>query len=493
MNRNVGKIFAAFVLAAGAWAGLLQPLEAHSYRIPLLVDTDMALDDMRALILLINQDLADIRLITTADGALAPEEGLRSLRLLLARLGKTNVPLASGRTLNQPAPAWREWTGKILEETPAAEARGKISPPQAAQATAETLRNLRSQAVYLALGPLTNLADALNREPAIKEKISRIIFMGSIPGKAKPAWNTERDIPAAEEVIRTGLPVYFIDTSLGNELNFDGEFFRKIEKRNTPASERLIRIHQTREAKERLEAGHFKIWDELAVLFLGRPDLFRLFQRGNTSFVLGGFSPDKVYEAYLQSLGYAADLHLEDRKTVVLRAIPADPGLFQEDIRPFVERIIRRFGREEWKATVLTNEFHRHLGAYSIIGAKMGIRAREILAAPFDALTVVSRAGNAPPLSCLNDGLQMSTGASLGRGSIEVNAEGTSPSAIFSYDRRRITLTLKKEIVRKIEADIGQAIRTFGNLTPAYFNQVRKVSIRYWLELDRTRIFDEQE
>jgi len=80
MNRNVAKLFIAFALAASAWVGLIQTLGAHSYRIPLLVDTDMALDDMRALILLINQDLADIRLITTADGALAPEKGLRSLR-----------------------------------------------------------------------------------------------------------------------------------------------------------------------------------------------------------------------------------------------------------------------------------------------------------------------------------------------------------------------------------------------------------------------------
>ena len=493
MNRNVAKLFIAFALAASAWVGLIQTLGAHSYRIPLLVDTDMALDDMRALILLINQDLADIRLITTADGALAPEKGLRSLRLLLTRLGKANIPLASGRALNQPAPAWREWTEKILGENPAGGAQGKSSPPRAAQAIAETLHNQRSQAMYLALGPLTNLADALNREPAIKEKISRIIFMGSIPGKVKIAWNTERDINAIEKVIGTGLPIYFINTSFGKELNFDNEFFRKIKGLNTPASECLINLHQTPEAKKRLEAGHFKIWDELAVLYLGRPDLFRLVQKGNTSFLLSDFSPDKVREAYLQSLGYAADLHLEDRKTVVLRAIPVDPSLFQEDIRPFVEKIIHRFGLEEWKATVLTNEFHRHLGTYSIIGAKMGIRAREILGAPFDTLTVISQAGNAPPLSCLNDGLQMSTGASLGRGGIKMNAEGTSPSAIFSFDRRRITLTLKEEIVRKIEADIGQAIRMFGNLTPAYFNQVRKASIRYWLELDRARIFNEQE
>jgi pyrimidine-specific ribonucleoside hydrolase len=37
-----------------------------------------------------------------------------------------------------------------------------------------------------------------------------------------------------------------------------------------------------------------------------------------------------------------------------------------------------------WKAVVLTNELHHHMGHWSIVGAKMGIRAREILAAPLD-------------------------------------------------------------------------------------------------------------
>ena len=110
-----------------------------------------------------------------------------------------------------------------------------------------------------------------------------------------------------------------------------------------------------------------------------------------------------------------------------------------------------RYGSEEWKAMVLTNEFHRHLGAYSIIGAKMGIRAREILEAPFDTLRVVSHAGDAPPLSCLNDGLQMATGASLGRGSIQVQSGASAPSAVFFGQDRTITLALKKDVVQRIK------------------------------------------
>ena len=75
---------------------------------------------------------------------------------------------------------------------------------------------------------------------------------------------------------------------------------------------------------------------------------------------------------------------------------------------------------------VLTNEFHP-TGAYSIIGAKMGIRAREILEAPFDTLRVVSHAGDAPPSSCLNYGLQMATGASWDAARFGFQAGASAP------------------------------------------------------------------
>ena len=84
---------------------------------------------------------------------------------------------------------------------------------------------------------------------------------------------------------------------------------------------------------------------------------------------------------------------IEPRPPVCLKEFPTDPSQFNDLVRPYVKKIIGRHGLEEWKATLLTNELHRHLGLWSIIGAKMGIRAREILGAPADAIDVVSFAG----------------------------------------------------------------------------------------------------
>ena len=52
----------------------------HTYKISVIVDTDAALDDIRAIVMLINSDVADIPLIVTSDGATSPMPGAVNLR-----------------------------------------------------------------------------------------------------------------------------------------------------------------------------------------------------------------------------------------------------------------------------------------------------------------------------------------------------------------------------------------------------------------------------
>ncbi len=104
-------------------------------------------------------------------------------------------------------------------------------------------------------------------------------------------------------------------------------------------------------------------------------------------------------DTYLAMLAGPAAEILGGRTAVVLKHHPDQPHLFQEDLRPLVPTTILSHGLEEWQTTILTNELHRHLGIYSILGAKMGIRARELLSASLDELAVESAAGLTPPMS----------------------------------------------------------------------------------------------
>ena len=183
--------------------------------------------------------------------------------------------------------------------------------------------------------------------------------------------------------------------------------------------------------------------------------------------------------------------------------IAADPA-----IEAMAERTIARWGKEEWRAVILTNEIHGHIGIYSTIGAKMGIYALELLSRlcnKAEELKVLSFAGSRPPISCFNDGLQISTGATLGHGSIKI-AKSCSLSkesadarveAIFRFKaicgteakEMQLRVWLKEELRQQIAGDIANAVKQYGH-TPDYWLQVRRLALDYWQQWNRAEIFE---
>lgn len=183
--------------------------------------------------------------------------------------------------------------------------------------------------------------------------------------------------------------------------------------------------------------------------------------------------------------------------------IAADPA-----IEAMAERTIARWGKEEWRAVILTNEIHGHIGIYSTIGAKMGIYALELLSRlcnKAEELKVLSFAGSRPPVSCFNDGLQISTGATLGHGAIEI-AKSCAESkehadarveAIFRFraicgteaKEMQLRVWLKEELRQQIAGDIANAVKQYGH-TPDYWLQVRRLALDYWQQWNRAEIFE---
>ncbi len=491
------KVFGYFAFAISLLLLMGAPLRGHTYKLPVIIDSDMGLDDARALVLLFNQDMCDIRLMVASDGAVSPSVGAANMGIIGAHFNAGDVPVAIGKRLNQPAPPWREWSEKIFsgQKGGAKKRPANGTPfPSAAQSIVKTLMGEETPCIYLCLGPMTNLAEALELDGRIKKNISRVIYYGTPPLPKGNDWNTARDVEAVKGVFNSGLRIYTLKNPAIKNPVFGASFFEKITGLNTPASAFLVGFHGGKKVRELLKSDHFRIWDELAVIFLNRPDLFSFEQRETGFFMVSSFGEAEIKKSYLKLLGHSADSHLLEREVVVLNGFPTAETMFKPDVAPFVKKIIEVHGMEEWKACLLTNELHRHLGLYSIIGAKMGIRAREILEAPLDGLKVVSYAGGQPPMSCLNDGLQVSTGASLGRGTIAVpgNAPGESrPEVDFIYKDRKVRLKLKGEVVSLIKAEIGKMVKQYGGVNEAYFKAVRKMAVRYWLELDRRHIFEE--
>ncbi len=174
---------------------------------------------------------------------------------------------------------------------------------------------------------------------------------------------------------------------------------------------------------------------------------------------------------------------------MIFKEFPKDPDFYTDRIRPMVEQIIKRYGMEEWKKTVLTHELHGHVGIYSILGVKMGMAALNFLTAPQGRIRIISEAGMNPPVSCLNDGLQISTGATFGHGLIS-SKKTPSPvaAAHFQYKDTSIRIEPVGEIKNMIKENIATATEKFGR-SPEYWNSIQELALKYWLDWDRNKIF----
>jgi pyrimidine-specific ribonucleoside hydrolase len=410
-----------------------------------------------------------------------------------------------GNELKAEPPPWRGMSESLgwADMGDKAGSDGKSSSPEGViTSCSDSLTVIRkalaenSQGMsYICIGPMTNLADLLKKEPGVAKKIKNIFFYGSLPDDPNPEWNTSRDAGSARMVFSSGIPIFVVRPQDEQLLTFDRGLLRDIRKINSPESRLLALMYESEKTAKLLEQGHFRAWDESVPLYLENPEIasFVRVEVGKQVFRLTQWEKGSSRADYLRIFGNFAKGRIGERMPVVLDAYPVEPPRFQKDLQPWVEKIIAVNGLEEWKATVLTNELHRHLGIYSIIGAKMGILARELLHASLDELKVDSRAGLKPPFSCLNDGLQVSTGASLGRGTITVpQSDRPLVEALFIKGDRRLRLRLKESIRERIASDIRNAVQKYGDVSPEYFNKVRRLSFDYWFSLNRNEIFDRE-
>jgi len=187
---------------------------------PVIVDLDIGddIDDSFALAFVLASPELDIRGITTAWGDTALRA--RMVRRLLQESGRGGIPVLEGlRTQSQIAFTQARWaTGPHLPGAPALPA--PPAPHQAGAAVDFILAQARQrpgQLTLLALGPLTNLAAAIARDPVGFRQLKQVVMMGGSvregysksdyqpPRPPDREYNIISDIPAAQALFAAGV------------------------------------------------------------------------------------------------------------------------------------------------------------------------------------------------------------------------------------------------------------------------------------------------
>jgi pyrimidine-specific ribonucleoside hydrolase len=463
---------------------LAQPLPLK-LKHTVIIDTDCGIDDMRSISLLLSRPEITIKAILSSDGSLSPKEGVEKICSLLYEFNRDNITVACGDVIKGINPSWREFNRNVTWGNHTA---GQRTDLNATDCLSETLLNENGKIILVCLGSLTNVANAIRKNETLLSKIERIIWYNE---SVKPlqGFNYECDKESANELFKYPVRIDVISNLNREDALFDSSLYNVCKQSNTQLATALLNVFSQPLVFEKLQQNHFKLCDDLVALYLTNPELFGI----NTDMDKLNIRYNKEYD--LQGVTEAISDMIKgvyvSEHNIVFNRFPVQREMFNYDIRPIIDTAIARYGYEEWKANVMTDEFHGHLGVFSIVGAKMGIKARELFGVGADMLEVTTYAGTKPPYSCLNDGIQVSTGATLGMGTIHLATHSkTKPSAIFTYKDRSIRISLKKEYLEQVDADIKEGIMKFGLMDDGYWKLIRHNALKYWVEWDRNKIFD---
>lgn len=94
-------------------------------------------------------------------------------------------------------------------------------------------------------------------------------------------------------------------------------------------------------------------------------------------------------------------------------------------------------------------EFHGHLGPFLVLGVKAGLLANSILGKDCFKTTAVVMTDPSPPNSCFVDGVQFTTGCTMGKCNIRLK-KGKDLTVLFTKEDRKLSLKLKKEVMNSI-------------------------------------------
>jgi len=247
-----------------------------------LIDTDTASDDAVALIMALRSPLVEIVAITVVAGNVPVEQGVRNA-LFAVELCGSNVPVYAGaakplRRELEPATWFHGMDG--LGDCGYAPVRKTAAAAHAVDAIVACAMAHPGLEV-ITLGPLTNLAMALEREPRIVANISRCVVMGGAPcceGNVTPAaeFNIWVDPEAARAVFLSGLPIELVGWHLSrHEAVLDASDIERVLALKTPLAEFAVRCNgKAREAYLEQTGEHgISLPDPVAMAVLLQPEL----------------------------------------------------------------------------------------------------------------------------------------------------------------------------------------------------------------------------
>lgn len=224
-----------------------------------LIDTDPGMDDALAIILALKSPALRVLALTAVTGNLPADRTAANALRVLDLMDRHDIPVAQGPLVplagDYPADPFSHGSDGLAESHLPASTH-PLDDRSAAQLIVDTVHAHTEDITIAALGPLTNVALALDLDPRLPEQVTDLVIVGGSFGITPYAWsqatgdnpvsewNVYVDPEAAYRVFRAGfrLTAVGLDVATHPGVNFRPQDLEALHAANTSEAELAVRV-----------------------------------------------------------------------------------------------------------------------------------------------------------------------------------------------------------------------------------------------------------
>ena len=249
-----------------------------------IIDTDPGVDDAFAILLALNSPELKVEALTVVPGNVDGRQGLENALKIASLAGRCDLVVAGGaqHPLNQKlitAQYWHGPNGLAGVELPASKCKAdsRFGP----DLIIELVHKYPHEITLIPVGPLTNIALAVSKDPSIVPLVKNIVIMGgsitggNVNGAAEA--NIYNDPEAAAIVFNAGWMVTMIGSDVGERTLMTRKDLAQLQVAHGPESDfvaKLANFYLTRSEKSGYQGA--AMYDPLAVATAIDPTLVTL-------------------------------------------------------------------------------------------------------------------------------------------------------------------------------------------------------------------------
>jgi len=214
-----------------------------------IIDTDPGIDDAMAILLALNSPELRVEALTVVPGNVEGWQGLENALKIVSLAGRCDVSVAAGaqHPLNQKLITAQFWHGKnglagVELPTPKCKADSRFGP----DLIVELVHKYPHEITLIPVGPLTNIALAVSKDPSIVPLVKDIVIMGgsisggNVDGAAEA--NIYGDPEAASIVFNAGWIVTMIGSDIGERTLITRTHLAQLKALHGPESDFIFKL-----------------------------------------------------------------------------------------------------------------------------------------------------------------------------------------------------------------------------------------------------------